>query len=105
MMYCDVPESLSIDISHLISLIVTLDYYEGLAEDEHAPVWCHRIRTGHIFKFKQPWLGMAKLFCKFAKSTNNYTLKNAILNWATALHVSFCQTLVDDILLIWNLVE
>lgn len=36
-MYCDIPESLGIDISHLMSPIVTLGYYEGLAEDEEAP--------------------------------------------------------------------
>ena len=91
MMYCDVPESSGVDVSHLSSPIVTLGYYEGLAEDEDAPVWCRQIETGHIFEFKQPQLDMAKLFLKFARSTNNYTLKNAILNWATALHVSFVK--------------
>ena len=54
MMYCDVPESSGIDVSHLSSPIVTLDYYEGLAEDEDAPPWCCRMHTGNIFKFKQP---------------------------------------------------
>lgn len=91
MMYCDIPESLGIDISHLMSPIVTLGYYKGLAEDEEAPAWCRRIQSGNIFEFKQPRLDMAELFFKFARSTSNYTLKNSILNWATALHVSFVQ--------------
>ena len=91
MMYCDVPESSGIDVSHLSSPIVTLDYYEGLAEDEDAPPWCCRMHTGNIFKFKQPRQDMVGQFFKFAESTNNYTLKNAILNWATALHVSFVK--------------
>lgn len=88
MMYCDVPESSGIDISHLSSPIVTLGHYEGLAGDEDAPIWCRRIDPGYVFEFKQPRLGVAELFFKFGKSTKNYTLKNAILNWATALHVS-----------------
>ena len=91
MMYCDVPESSGIDVSHLISPIVTLGYYEGLAEDKDAPAWCRRIQTGNIFEFKQPRLDMAELFFKLAKSTNSFALKNAILNWATALHVSFIK--------------
>ena len=90
-MYCDVPESLGINVSHLSSPIVTVGYYEGLAEDGDAPVWCHRIQAGDIFEFKQPQQDMVELFFKFAKSTNNYTLKNAILNWAAALHVSFIK--------------
>lgn len=48
---------------------------------------------------------MAELFFKFAKSANNFTLKNTILNWAAVLHVSFIKLHVDDTLLIWNLVD
>ena len=91
MMYCDVPESLGINVSHLSSPIVTVGYYEGLAEDGDAPAWCRRIQTGDIFEFKQPRLDIVELFFKFAKSTKNYALKNVILNWAAALHVSFVE--------------
>ena len=54
MMYCDVPKSLGIDVSHLSSPIVLLDYYKGLAEGEGAPAWCHWIQAGDNFEFKQP---------------------------------------------------
>lgn len=54
MMYCSVPKSLGIDVSHLSSPIVSLDYYEGLAEDVGVPAWCHQIQAGGIFEFKQP---------------------------------------------------
>ena len=91
MMYSDVSESLGIDVSHLISLIVMLGYYEGLGEDKDALAWCCWIQTGNIFEFKQPQLDMAELFFKPAKSTNSFTLKNVILNWATTLHVSFIK--------------
>ena len=90
-MYCDIPESSGVDISHRSSPIVRLGYYEGLAGDKDAPAWCCQIQVGNIFEFKQPQLDMAELFFKFAKSTNNYALKNAILNWATTLHVSFVK--------------
>ena len=90
-MYCDVPESSGINVSNLSSPIVMVGYYEELAEDRDAPVWCHQIQTGDIFEFKQPRLDIVELFFKFAKSTKNYTLKNVILNWAAALRVSFIK--------------
>ena len=91
MMYCDIPESLGINVSHLSSPIVMVGYHEGLAKDGDAPAWHHQIQTGDIFEFKQPQPDIAELFFKFAKSTKNDTLKNAIVNWAAALHVSFVE--------------
>lgn len=100
MMYCDIPESSGINVNHLSSPIVMIGYYEGLAADDDAPVWCRRLQPGNIFGFKQPHLDMAELFFKFAKSASkNYALQNAILNWASALYVSSVNASTFDVLL------
>lgn len=70
MLYCDVPESSGLDVSHLSSPIVTLAHYEGLTTDDEAPAWC-RIEPAAVFEFKQPQAGMAELFVELASLTEN----------------------------------